>query len=285
MDKSANHRKIVLVVDDIGMPFSQYTTGFAIPMDAYYLLLELAHEFNLIIPVAAVAAFLDVDNISGKVEVNKDAGRIIDFLRTNSEILPVWNHGLTHRYGGRLTEFLLYTSDGSVPRNIQYDHLAVSQEIIKKAGLGCPTILVPPGHAWEPDVTDAIALELGFEGIAIVEGIKTPFKQWIRHPNKPFQKTWPPSKHLDSLFRQGLGISVSKHTFEMKDYLKMRQYVLPSNRIIKLLVRRTRGSSVLYDHFYAHIQNFADIKSLKIWRRILRDLLKWESRKHIQQHS
>ena len=274
-----NKKKIVLAVDDIGMSFSQYTTGFAIPMDAYYLLRELAHEFNIIIPVAAIAAFLDVDNISGKAEVNRDADRIIDFLKTNSEALPVWNHGLTHRYGERLTEFLLYTTDESVPRSVQHDHLAASQEIIEKAGLGRPSILVPPGHAWEPDVTDVVAMELGFRGIAIVEGIKTPFKQWVRHPNKPFKKTWPPSRHLNSLFRLSLGISVLKNTIEWKDYLKMHQYILPSNRIIEYLARRTRGSGVQHDHFYAHIQNFVDIKSLRFWRRIIRDLLIWEKRK------
>lgn len=266
---------IVLVVDDIGIPFSHYNTGFPVPFDSYKRLLELAQQFNLAIPVAAITCFFDLDNISRMAEINKDAEKIIDFLNSHSEYLPVWNHGLTHRYNGHLTEFLLLSPERRVPENIQREHLALSQEILRKTGLTAHDILVPSGHAWEPNVTDKIAHELGFKGITIMGCLKRPFTEWIRNFREPCLRKWKDSRYLHSLYRLGLGISM-KRDFDIWDYLKMHQYIHPTNRFIKFLVRRNQNMESKLHHFCAHIQNFVAAESLKIWKRILQDLLRWK---------
>jgi hypothetical protein len=267
-----------LVVDDIGIPYSYYDSGFKVGMDPLERILGLAEDFDVRIPVAVIAGFLDVCGVSGRVPPNQDAGRIIEFLGAHPDRLPVWNHGLTHSRSGRLTEFQVFADEDRVPEETQRESLALSQEIFREVGLGEPDTLVPPGHAWEPGVTDRLAKELGFRSIAISMGKKTPFRRWLRHPGRPFERTWGASEYLESRFRLGLGISASKKDFLFKDYIKMRQYICPANGLVRLLTQRTRKSEIVPDHFYAHIQNFADAESMGTWRLVLRVLVGWKKR-------
>ncbi len=167
--------KVFLVIDDIGIPNERPDlTGVTIEFSNYQRLLRIAEENDVCIPVAVTAAFLDTDNISGLGLANKDSERIVLFLSENQQYLPVWNHGLSHRFEEEFTEFGSYKEGKQVSNEIQREHLEVSQQIFSYLGLGKPDVFVPPAHAWILGVTDLIAGEIRFKYMAIRQFEKRP---------------------------------------------------------------------------------------------------------------
>lgn len=263
-------KRIVLVVDDGGIPFDKSNgTSNPIPFDAYQRILELAEKFNLIIPIAVIADFIDVDGISSNYRlINKDAERIIAFLKKNAFRLPVWNHGLTHSYKNHETEFFIYGAQETVPESFQREHFEMSQTIFKNVGLKPPEVFVPPGHAWEPGVTDRIAKEFGIKTIAIREFEKRELRSWLKTPRSPYKMKWKRSLHLRSIYRLGLGITSTKRHFSNFDVVKTQAYIWPQNILLHFLIHRNIRLTQKTDHFFAHIQNFSDSNAMWFWDKI-----------------
>ncbi|MFP3982437.1 MAG: hypothetical protein ACLFV2_01925 [Desulfurivibrionaceae bacterium] len=271
------HRRdeIVLVIDDGGIPYENPDkTGFAVPFTAYEAILRLAESLQIRIPIAVTAGFIDIFNISGLNLASDYASRLVDFLRKNNDYLPVWCHGLTHQWENSFTEFDVYDkSSKPVPADSQKQRLELCRAIFVEAGLKAPEVLVPPGHAWQPGVTDKLAKETGFKAIAIREFEKTSFTEWMARPDRPFKSTWNDSAYLNTLYRLGLGIPYNKRKFYPWDYWKSRQYIYSSNKLVSGLVNR-KFSVKSPHHFFAHVQNFCMPESYRFWEKVVKELLK-----------
>lgn len=264
---------IVLVVDDGGFPCEN---GDA--LEPYKRIGELAERFNVIVPVAVTACYIDLNNIAGLERINRDAEKIVDFLRTNTNRLPVWNHGLTHAYGEASTEFALYgVPSGSVPESVQQSHFELSQRIFRDAHLPLPRVFVPPGHAWEPTVTDRLAAAAGFSHIAIREFEKKSLGGWLLSPRNPYLATWDEPQGVKPLYRLGLGIPHYQHRLGRGDRRKVRIYTRPGNVLTRLLVYRTTGLVRKPHHFFAHVQNFVNPGSEKFWADVITILLNFRA--------
>ena len=267
-------KKIVLVVDDGGLPCDDGTCGGnRIGFDAYKRVLHLAQKHQIAIPIGVTAGFLDINGVAKDSIINEDAERIISFLKENADSLPVWNHGLTHSYRGRPTEFFLYDTREKIPESVQRENLQSSQAIFESLGLARPSVFIPPGHAWEPGVTDRIAKEVGFGAIAVREFEKKPLKQWLLSPHRPYKKVWHKSEHLETLWRLGLGIPSRKRKLTGFDVWKSFEYIRPSNKLVSYAVYRSWSAPHRPHHFFAHIQNFCDVESIKLWDRIIKRLM------------
>lgn len=264
---------IVLVVDDAGLPYENPDkTGYRIPFAAYERLVKLAQTYNVKIPVSVTAGFIDINNISGHDLAEPDVQRLINFFKKNRQHLPVWSHGLTHQFENAYTEFGLYDKRKSVPADIQKSRLESSRMVFRDVGLKAPKVFVPPGHCWEPGVTDRLARETGFESIAIREFEKTPVKTWITKPCRRFKGTWSDSTHLKTLYRLGLGLVHNKRKLTSGDYWKTRQYVLGTRNITRVFVHRKTKIKPPH-HFFAHIHNFSMSECHYYWRKVIPLLL------------
>lgn len=257
-----------LVVDDGGFSTSSPDgAGFAVGLSHYETLAELAERHGLRVPLAVTAGFVDLGNLSGEGLAGPESSRLVDFLKRHESVLPVWNHGLTHRYGDHLTEFGVRGSAVGVPEEVQARSVELSQAIFADLGLAVPQTLVPPGHAWEPGVTDRLASRAGIRAIAIREFEKTSPGAWLVRPWRRFERAWPRSDFLGTLYRSGLGVAYDKRRFESWDLWKARQFARPSPRWLALLIHRTPSVRPPH-HFYAHIQNFT-ASSVGFWDRLI----------------
>ena len=273
-DCSPEARPTPLVIDDVGFPRERWDgRGFEVPFAAYERLLSLARSHGIAIPVAVTAGFVDLDGMAEGVMRNPQAGRIVDFLIRNHEHLPVWNHGLTHSIAGEATEFGLLGQPGSVPEERQREHLERSQAIFARVGLPVPEDFVPPGHAWEPGLTDRLAKDCGIRRIAIRAVEKKSLVGWLRTPTRPYVETWAASDILHTRFRLGLGIPYNQRRLTSLTLRKVREYVRPSNRWIGALVHRRLTPQERPDHHFAHLQNFCREDAMPIWRAIVGTLL------------
>ena len=265
-----NIKNNVLVFDDGGMTHSNPDgTGFKIDTKVYDRILLLAKKNDIKIQIACNAVFFDIDNIAGMNLLNPDCDKILKLFDDNKNYLEIWNHGLNHRYKNESTEFFSY-NEGSISYNYQKEHLKLSQEIFVKNSFS-PTVFVPPGHAWEQNVTDKIAKEQGLTSIAIREFEKTSLKSWIRNPGKPYKMTWEKSESLNTLFRLGLGIAFDQVFFNDKVKSKMSNYI--SNSFPQsLLINRKLKLKYPVDHFFAHIQNLQDKKSVDYFDNAIKQI-------------
>jgi hypothetical protein len=267
-------KKTIFVVDDGGFILDRPDgSGYRIGMECYERVLELAIRHHISIPIAVTAGFIDIHNQAGLGLCNPYANELIEFLKSHQDYLPVWNHGLTHNHNSARTEFLLYDSNEKVPEEKQRRHLELSQQIFKSVGLQLPTVLVPPGHAWEPGVTDRLAKEFGINQIAIREFEKTTLLQWLTNQRKPYRYYWQPSQHLNTIYRLGLGIPCNKYQLNRFLCWKAMRYIAPSNAILHYLIHRTKQSINMPHHYFAHIQNFILPDAEKCWDRLIEHIL------------
>lgn len=246
-------------------------SGFKIEFKVYDRILELAKRNEIKIPIACVASFFDLDKVFNKSNVNLDSERILNLIVGNKDYLELWNHGLTHCYNNEYTEFWSY-SDGSVNQEIQEEKLNLSQQIFNKLGF-YPDTFVPPGHAWEQDVTDLIASKYGLKNIAIREFEKTSFKDWIKNPLNRYKKQWSKSKYLNTFFRLGLGIAHDQTLFNQNVYKKSRLYIKNSFPTTIISNRKIRLKYPV-DHYFAHIQNLTGNQSLDYFNFAIKEIKK-----------
>jgi hypothetical protein len=265
-----NIKKNVLVFDDGGMTHSNPDgTGFKIDLKVYDRMLLLAKKNNIKIQIACSAAFFDIDNIAGLSLLNPECDKILKLFDDNKDFLEIWNHGLNHRYKNECTEFFSY-KDGAISLEYQKEHLKLSQDIFKKVNIS-PNVFVPPGHAWEQNVTDKIAKEFGLNAIAIREFEKNSFKAWIKNPMQPYKMTWEKSQNINTLFRLGLGIAFDRVHFDEKVKHKMSNYI--TNRFPQsLLINRKLKLKYPVDHFFAHIQNLQDPNSVDYFDNAIKQI-------------
>ena len=264
---------ILLVVDDAGLPFDNPDgTGVPVPFDAYLRVLDLAQRFGVTIPVATTAGFIDVNNISGLGLASPHAERLVAFLDENRCWLPIWCHGLTHRFGTSFTEFDLYDNEGGVPAGRQSEILERSRGLFASLGLDPPSVLVPPGHAWQPGVTDRLARAAGFDTIAIRQFEKTTVGRWLCRPSRRYKRTWSDSSHLNTLYRLGLGLRYNKRDMSAWDLSRCKRYIFSTRPVVSAVLHR-RLSVETPHHFFAHIQNFSSADSMVFWKRIMEQLL------------
>ena len=265
-----NIKSNVLVFDDGGMTHSNPDgTGFKIDIKVYDRMLLLAKKNDIKIQIACNAVFFDVDNIAGLNLLNPECDKILKLFDDNRSYLEIWNHGLNHRYKNECTEFFSY-KDGPISYDYQKEHLKLSQDIFKKNNI-LPTVFVPPGHAWEQNITDKIAEEQGITAIAIREFEKTSFKAWIKNPGKPYKMTWEKSESINTFFRLGLGIAFDRVNFDQKVKRKMSNYI--ANRFPQsLLINRKLRLKYPVDHFFAHIQNLQDPNSVDYFDDVIKQI-------------
>lgn len=265
-----NNKEYYIVFDDGGLITSNPdNTGFKIDFVAYERLLELAKRNDIKIPIACTASFFDFNNCYDKSIINKNAEKIIRLVQNNKDYLEIWNHGLTHMYNNEYTEFYSYVN-GKVSHEIQEYNIKTSRQIFETAGIKTQTF-VPPGHAWEQDVTDLIASKYGFKEIAVREFEKTSLKSWIKNPLNRYKKQWNKSKYINTLFRLGLGIPHDKTNFAKRDYKKTKLYITQPFPI-NILINRKIKFQFYVDHFFAHIQNLSDEKSLAFFDYVIKKM-------------
>lgn len=266
--------RIPIVFDDGGFPTANPDgTGFPVGLEPYKRILELAETNDIVIPVAVTAAYLDVNNVAGLGQVHEKAEEIILFLTRNRHRIPVWNHGLTHCYSKHSTEFDVLDNRLSVPRDIQEEHIALSQEILRISDLGEHKVFVPPGHLWEQDVTDLLAARAGYEYMAAGQFIKTPINRWFLQPNKPHLRLWQDSDHLRLLYRHNTGITHLKTRFNAIDRFKTSIFLDPQNPVTKRIVYRSGSGIREPNHFFAHVQNLVHSDSIPFWDFVIRKIL------------
>ncbi len=264
--------RILLVVDDVGMP-TVYAdgTGAPIPLAAYERVLRLAESRDLTIPMGVPAAYLSPEGERFGVVVNARGAEVVALLRDNSRRLPVWNHGLNHRFLTWRTEFLDYATGRAPAADEQERHLRLSQEILAELGLGRPRVFIPPGHGWQPDTTDRLARRVGLEAICLRAWEKTPVAHWLRRPSRRYWRRWELSRHLASLPRLGLGLPAAQTAIGRTSALKSRLFIhRPAPA--RWLIQRTFSHSWRPHHFFAHIQNFSSSRCLAFWERTLDEL-------------
>ena len=268
-----NSEKVLLVVDDIGAA-NELPDGSGAPIDFSNCqrLLRIAIENKVRIPVAVTAGFLDIDNVAGLGVTNRHADKIIRILEENRQHLPVWNHGLTHRFEDEYTEFGSYKQGRDVSAELQRQHLEVSQKIFKSIGLGEPDVFVPPAHAWVPGVTDKIVGELGFSAMAIRQFEKKSLTDWLKSPSHPYKQTWPQPAVIETYYRLGLGIPYNVRSVGLFQYLKSRQYISPGNKAIRFMLYRSADTIMKPHHYFAHIQNLTTDKSVYWMGKIIQQL-------------
>ncbi|MCZ6702960.1 MAG: DUF2334 domain-containing protein [Ignavibacteria bacterium] len=262
----------VLVIDDGGMIYSNPdNSGFRINFKAYERILSLAKSNEIKIPIACTAIFFDTDNSFSNKLINPDAEKILRLFEENPDHLQFWNHGLTHTYDSEYTEFFSYNT-GIIEERIQDEHLKLSQQIFEKLGF-YPKTFVPPGHAWQQDVTDALAKKYSIQNIVIREFEKKELKSWIKTPFGPYKKRWTRSQYLNSYFRLGLGISYDMTIFTHKTYRRTRHYI---NSIFPLsfIINRKWKVQHSVDHFFAHIQNFQTPQSIGFFDAVIKMIKK-----------
>ena len=264
-----NDSKYTLVFDDGGFIFSNPdNSGFKLNFELYTRILQLAQLNEVKIAIACTAMFFDIDGLYSKNNINPNIDLLIKFFHKNKDYIELWNHGLTHMTdNNRMTEFFCY-EDGNIKKENQEFNIRTSQDIFSKIDLP-PNIFVPPGHAWEQDVSDKIAAKYNIEHIAIREFEKSNFREWIKCKTKRYKKEWTPSKELNSLFRLGLGIAYNKTQFTKKDYLKSSHYI--NNTIpFSILANRKLKLKNSIDHFFAHIQNLQNSNSINYFDMIIK---------------
>ena len=265
-----NIKDNILVFDDGGMTHSNPDgTGFKIDIKVYDRILLLAKMNDIKIKIACNAVFFDTDNIAGLNMLNPECDNILKLFDLNKDYLEIWNHGLNHRYKNEFTEFFSY-ENGSVSQKYQREHLKLSHDIFIQSGFN-PDVFVPPGHAWEQNVTDKIAKQLGYTSIAIREFEKTSFKSWIKNPRRPFKMTWDKSENLDTLFRLGLGIAFDHINFDLKVKFKMSNYI--SNKFpLSFFLNRKSKLKYPIDHFFAHIQNLQNPNNVTYFDNVIKHI-------------
>lgn len=263
-------RNNFLVFDDGGMTHSNPNGfGYELCYEIYERILKLAKENEIQIQIACNAIFFDVDNIAKLNMINPHCDKILNLLHKNIDHITVWNHGLNHQYLNESTEFYSYIN-GKIDYKYQEEHIKISQEIFDKIGFNT-NVLVPPGHAWEQDVTDKIAKKYGIKSIAIREFEKKSLTEWIKSPLNPYKKTWQESKYLNSLFRLGLGIKYDSLYFDSKIYHRVNDYIL-SQFPKSLLIHRRLKLKYPIDHFFAHIQNLQNPNNFQLFDQIIKKI-------------
>jgi len=265
-----------LVLDDGGLIYSNPdNSGFFLNIDIYDRILTLAKQCEIRIPIACTAIFFDIDEKYSKNKFNPKAERIVRLIQDNPAYLQLWNHGLTHTYDSEYIEYFSY-SGGAINQDLQNKHIEASQNIFRSLGFA-PDTLVPPGHAWEEGVTDAIAQNYGIRNIAIREFEKTSLRDYLKKPWKRYKKEWAKSNHLNTYYRLGLGITYDQTEFHSIMVKRSEKYIKNTfpNSIFNL--RKLKLSNPV-DHFFAHVQNFNNPESLDIFSHIIRIIKKEKSR-------
>jgi hypothetical protein len=259
-----------IVFDDGGFINSNPdNSGFPIGFNVYERILELAKKNEIIIPLACTANFFDIDRLYNKSKINPDAVKIMNLIRDNSDYLELWNHGLTHMFKNDYIEFYSYL-DGEIDRTVQFEKFKLSQKIFNRLGF-FPVTFVPPGHAWEPGVTDLISKAFGIKSIAIREFEKTPANIWFQNPFKRYKKEWESSNHLNTYFRLGLGLSHDQTLFDKKTYFKTLLHI--RNRFpLNILTNRKIRLKNKVDHYFAHVQNLVNESSIEYFTFVIKIL-------------
>lgn len=256
-----------LVFDDGGFTHvNPDGTGPALSPVVYDRLAALAERAGVRVGLACTAKYFDVDGLYDGDALNADADRILKKIGDHAEWIEIYNHGLTHEHLGEPVEYFSYES-GRIDEATQSQRLSTAQEIWSRVGLR-PSVLVPPGHAWERGVTDVVAERLGFEAIAVRQFEKKRLADWLASPARPYKATWKASDHIETRFRLGLGIRFDQTVFGPANRLKLRMIFGP-DVVSRLAINRTLVPPIAPSHYFAHVQNLQRPESLHFFTRVL----------------
>lgn len=247
----------LLVVDDGGRPYlKEGSQHLPVTMQTYQLLLEIAQSFEIILPVAYVFRYLDVNNLSGLGGALDYADELIDFMHEYEQQLPIFHHGLTHGYDyiigdpcwtGTHAEFFDIDHGRSITEEQQARHIAICDEICKELALDTPEVFVPPCHAWEPGVTDRLLAASGITQIITVSRLRFQGRIY-RYDNSPYLRVLP--RKPIGISHNMIGIALNSKTLK-----KALRTVIPMNWFWCLREHR-KFSNPLMHSYYVHVTNF-----------------------------
>lgn len=237
-------------------------------MANYELVLDLAREFDLIMPVAYTFRYLDYANISGLGGALEYADELVQFARENSSRLPIYHHGLTHGYDyvqfdpcwtATHAEFYDFDHRQAIPETQQTQHLIKCQEICSYLHFPPLDTFVPPCHAWEPGVTDRILREHGIRYMITVPKVK--------FNNNHYDLSQ--SDYVRVLPRKSIGIThdMCGPALDKTKAQTVLHLINPMGIMWRVRYYRTMKSHSVHS-YYAHITNFFP-ENREFWFRLL----------------
>lgn len=268
-----------LVVDDGGfeqiMPDAK---GPRIPFSAYRNLLTLAETFDIQIVLACTTAFLDIHRATPKATPHQDSKALVALLEQHNDRLLVADHGYSHLFQGRYTEFF-DPQLGSRDEQEQRQHIEYSLQVYESLGWAPPTLAVPPAHGWEPGVTDRLYAEHGFTHLSSMLWLKRHFNGlrdiFSHNPLRLFQPRhqYPnSSEHLQILPRIGLNIPAGTTLESSLQLWRTRASVLPTPTLISWLIHRRLPDQP--HNYIAHVANFVSDDALQGFITLFEELQK-----------
>jgi len=264
----------LIVIDDAGFPnVDSKRDSPEITMDFYSNVLNIAKQYKIRIPLCFTLKYLDVNQIGQDASALPYAEELIAFLKDSAEFIEFGYHGLTHEYDGKPVEFFDIYTNSRVPYSIQHSHILASYQIIESLSLPKPEIFVPPGHAWQPGVTDKLLSEYGIKYI-----VSTPTLRF----NKRLYR-WEDSPFLTFLPRTSIGVYHDDTNLDggIRKKTRLGSIVVNGDRVKKLICPRSiyynlrwerRLTSTPIHSYMTHIGNFSN-HSMGFWKEVLDSVL------------
>jgi hypothetical protein len=263
-----------IVVDDAGFPYvNPRSESSNITIDFYANILSIAKEYQIRIPLCFTLKYLDLHGVVQGSSPLPYARELISLLEENAKFVECGYHGLTHEYDEKPIEFFDIYTNSPVPYENQRSHILSSFQIIESINLALPEIFVPPGHAWQPGVTDKLLSQYGVKYI-----ISTP-TLWF---NQRLYR-WETSPFLRFLPRTSMGISHDDLDLDrgIRKTTRLGSVVVNGEWVKKTICPRSLYCNLRYErrllstpvHSYmTHIGNFSS-EAMGFWRQIFDSVL------------
>jgi len=258
-----------IVVDDAGFPrVNPRRESPKITIDFYANILSVAKEYQIRIPLCFTLKYLDLHGVVQGSSPLPYARELIFLLKENAELVEFGYHGLTHEYDGKPVEFFDIYTNSPVPYEVQYSNILASFQIIESLNLASPEIFVPPGHAWQPGVTDKLLSQYRVKYI-------------VSRPTFRFNQRlyrWETSQYLRFLPRTSIGISHDDLDLDrgIRKTTRLGSVVVNGEWVKKSICPRSlyynlrcerRLLSTPVHSYMTHIGNFSS-EAMGFWRQI-----------------
>lgn len=274
LSSERNQWPFFIVVDDAGFPHvNTRKESPKITIDFYTNILSVAKEYQIRIPLCFTLKYLDLYGVVQGSSPLPYVKELISLLKENTKFVEFGYHGLTHEYDGKPIEFFDIYTNSPVPNETQRSHIVSSFQIIESLNLVFPEIFVPPGHAWQPGVTDKLLCQYGVKYI-----ISRPM---FRFNQRLYR--WDTSQFLRFLPRTSIGIShddldldrgIRKTTrlgLVIVNGEWVKKSICPRSLYYNLRCERRLLSTPVHSYM-THIGNFSN-EALGFWRQIFDSVL------------